>query len=356
MTSSSERSRPSVLIAEASAGLRSVLHHCATSRGFTVCGEAETGYTTIRLVHELDPGIVTLDLDLPDPGGLEALAWIVTEAPRPVIVVSTQMPVLADPALRAALGDVIELVARPAGTGAGEVRVFRTQFSRALGAAAKARGLRTMAHRWRRLQPVSPCGGAVASAGVAVVASAGGPGTLMDVVRRLPGDLPAAVFVVQHMPPLFTAALAKRLAAASALSVVGAGDGDVPLEGVVYVAPGGRHMLVERRADSMRIRLLDTPPVWGVRPAADLLFAAVARTYGPASVGVVLTGMGRDGAAGLRAIREVGGTAVAQDEETAVIASMPRAAAPYAHRIVPREGIAREIAAQVRALAGRARP
>jgi two-component system, chemotaxis family, protein-glutamate methylesterase/glutaminase len=154
------------------------------------------------------------------------------------------------------------------------------------------------------------------------------------------------VFVVQHMPPFFTAALARRLQDSSEVRVTEAVDGDIVHEGTVYLAPGGRHLLVERGAEGIVIRLSDADPVWGVRPAADLLFPAIARTFGPASIGVVLTGMGRDGAAGLRALREVGGATIAQDEATSVIASMPRAAGKYADEILPLDRIADAVVAR----------
>jgi two-component system, chemotaxis family, protein-glutamate methylesterase/glutaminase len=353
MTSSSEGSPPSVLIAEARGDLRAVLRQCITSRGYTVAGEALTGYGAIRLVHELDPAVVTLDLALPDPGGLAALHWIMSEAPRPVIIVAPEPPLSDDPGLCAVPPGAIEYVPSPADPGAGAVRLFRTRFARALGAAARVQRLHAAAGRWRRAPCDAPAGRAAARVAVGIVASAGGPGTLLDIVGGLAQGLPAAVFVVQHMPPFFTTALAKRLSIATTLPVVPAEDGIVPEEGVIYVAPGGRHTIVTRTGAGLQLRLLDQPPLWGVRPAADLLFAALARVYGPSSVGVVLTGMGRDGAVGLRAIREVGGIGIVQDEATAIMPSMPRAAAPYAHRIVARERIAREVSLRVRALAGR---
>jgi chemotaxis response regulator CheB len=196
MKSSSEPGPPSVLIAEASSDFRAVLRQSISSRGFAVAGEALTGYGAIRLVHELDPAVVTLDLALPDPGGLAALHWIVSESPRPVIVVSAVPPLQDDPALDGAPPGAIAYVPRPDGTGAGAVRVFRTQFARALGAAARVQGLHAAAGRWRPASRGVPGGGVAAHVAVGMVASAGGPGTLLDIVGRLPPGLPAAVFVV----------------------------------------------------------------------------------------------------------------------------------------------------------------
>jgi two-component system, chemotaxis family, protein-glutamate methylesterase/glutaminase len=142
---------------------------------------------------------------------------------------------------------------------------------------------------------------------------------------------------------LFTAAFARRLDQISELPVREASDGETVEQGVVYVARGGVHLDLVRDAQAVRILLTDAPPVWNVRPAADVMFHAVARTYGPASVGVVLTGMGRDGAEGLRTISAVGGGTLAQDQATSVIGSMPRAASPHAQRLLPVSQIAAEI-------------
>jgi two-component system, chemotaxis family, protein-glutamate methylesterase/glutaminase len=162
-----------------------------------------------------------------------------------------------------------------------------------------------------------------ASRVVAIAASTGGPRALAEIIPALPGDLGAAVLVVQHMPSGFTESLARRLDRLSALSVREAEDGEIVLTNHVYIAPGGRHMSIVARDGALRIAVDDGPPVDGLRPSADTLFSSVARCASRGAVGVVLTGMGRDGTDGLRRMREQGAYAVVQDRDTSTVFGMP---------------------------------
>ncbi len=172
-------------------------------------------------------------------------------------------------------------------------------------------------------------------------ASTGGPKALPEVLSRLPGSLPAAVLVVQHMPEGFTHSFAERLSWSTSLEVKEAEDGEDIRKGMVYLAPGNRHMTV---ADN-KIMLDDGPKVNYVRPAVDVLMMSVAPIYGPRAVGVILTGMGSDGAEGMRHIKMNGGKTVVQDEDTCTVYGMPKAVVELgaADKVVPLQDIAKSI-------------
>lgn len=357
MSDSEARRRPRrVVIADDSPLMRELLAaNIAANGDFEVVGRAGTGYEAIRLVHTLKPDALTLDLKMPDLGGLDALAHIAAEMPLPVVIVSAHTRTLADPAVRATIDyGAIEFVAKPEADTQVELTDFRRRLHDALYAAMAARilypprGAEVAGERTTGVRSDGP-----ARIAVAIAASTGGPRALTEIVPHLPEDLPAAVFIVQHMPPLFTTSLAKRLDDMSVLPVVEARDETEVQQGTVHVAPGGVHLDLVRGPRGVQVRLTRNPPVWSLRPSADVLFHAVARTFGPSSVSVVLTGMGRDGADGTRAIHAVGGTALVQDESTCVIPSMPRAASPFAEAAVPLDALAAEIAARVRSRARR---
>lgn len=338
-----------VLVVDDSAMMRALMREVLESSSeFEVVGEAATGYEAIRQVHEASPDIVALDLRMPDLDGLEALGYIMSEAPRPVVVV-TALDAGGEEVLRALDYGAVDLITKP--TESDEQRDFTDRLLRGLRAAAMARltNLRFQPPLERR-----PERGAAerarpgsAQAAVAIAASTGGPRALMQLIPALPGDLAAPVLIAQHMPPRFTASLAQRLDGASDLRVREAEDGEPLVGGRVYLAPGGFHLEAGRGADGFVASVHEEPPVHGVRPSGDVLLASTARVFGPRSVGVVLTGMGKDGAQGLRAVREVGGATYAQDRATSVIFGMPAAAAPHAERVLPLSMMADFLAQEV---------
>jgi len=342
---------PSVLVVDDSALLRQLLSDIISASGeFRVAGTARNGLDALRKVHALAPDLVTMDITMPELDGLGAIGYIMSEAPRPVVVVSALAARDSAEAIRALELGAVDLVQKPDRVGAGSAPDLAPRLLSALRAAAVSEPSRVrMLARPRVAEPQAAPRGGAAHLAVAMAASTGGPRALAEVVPALPRGLSAAVVIVQHMPAGFTRSFAERLDGLAALRVVEAADG-MPLEtGTVYVAPGDFHMRVSGAVGDASLALSQEPPVWGVRPAADPLFHTVAATFGRAAVGVVLTGMGRDGAEGLLAIRRAGGATLAQDRETSVIFGMPNAAVlnGAAEAVVPLEKVAERAAAEV---------
>jgi two-component system chemotaxis response regulator CheB len=322
--------RPTVLVVDDSKLVRRVLLDLIESSGeFRVVGEAEDGLDAVRKVHALDPDLVTLDVQMPGLDGLQVLGYIMSEAPRPVVMLTAGgEPRGDDLTLRALELGAVDFVRKPAPDEGLHADALSERLLGALrgaltvnlnAASVLARPVRA---RGRATPPAKS-----ATRVVALAASTGGPRALAEMIPALPPDLGAAVVIAQHMPAGFTASLAERLDRRSALPVIEAIDGDPLMENRVYVAPGGRHLLVSSGTDgSPRFDVRDAAPVHGVRPSADLLFQSIAGAFGQAAVGVVLTGMGRDGTEGLRVMRGVGAYAIVQDEPTSTVYGMPKMA------------------------------
>jgi two-component system chemotaxis response regulator CheB len=343
--------RRAVLVVDDSAFMRRLISQILDGSGeFQVIGTARNGYDALQKVHALDPELVTMDVDMPELDGLQALGYIMSESPRPVVMLSAATTRSGhDATLRALELGAVDFVRKPSGPISLDLERVSGRLLGALRAAAQAnvRGVRMLAInrlpvRGTPARPAvtipvpqaaapqtparTPAPGTAATRVVVIASSTGGPRALAEVVPNLPRGLGAAVLVVQHMPAGFTKSLAQRLHALSKLPVSEAEAGEPILTDRVYLAPGGRHMSVTGSVGAATIALDDSPPIWGVRPSADPMFRSVAERFHGNAIAVVLTGMGRDGADGTRAIRAAGGRAVLQDRATSTIFGMPNAA------------------------------
>ena len=315
-----------------------------------VIATACDGQEAVELVELHRPDVVTMDVNMPRMTGYEAVEEVMARCPTPIIMVTASVNKEEGRAVMKALAlGAVDLISKPNFTSQAEGERAVDEIVSKLKMASKARVVTHLAgmhkrERQRSLQEASPSGVATV---VAIAASTGGPAALAKVLSMLPSDLPAAVVVAQHITDGFTPTLVDWLSGVSSLDVR-EGAPDLALApGMAVIAPSGSHMTVDGRG---RLCLVDSPPVNGCRPAADVLLPSVAEAFGRQVVGVVLTGMGRDGTAGLRAIRDRGGATVAQDQATCVIYGMPKSAieAGLADVVAPIEEIAGKITRLVR--------
>jgi two-component system chemotaxis response regulator CheB len=336
-----------VVVADDSRLMRRMLADALDRRGFDVVATAADGDEALAACREHRPDALTLDLAMPGLDGLGVLRALRdgVAAPVPVVVVSAFSPARGMHAVDALAEGAFDLVAKP--TAAQGLTAFADELGRKVAGAAHspraAHTVRSVAPR--RGSHARPA--ATADAPLVVIAcSTGGPRALAELVPALPSPLGAGVLIVQHMPPGFTASLAERLDAASALTVRESAGGEAPRPDVALLAPGGSHL---RLGEDRRTRLSEAAPEGGLRPRADLTIADAARLYGRSVVLAVLTGMGRDGLEGARAVRAAGGRVLAESEDTCTIYGMPRAVAEagLADHVLPLHELAAAIAREV---------
>ena len=315
-----------------------------------VVGTAMDGEFGLKKIEELHPHVVTLDLEMPRMDGMETLRRIMRQHKLPVIMVSATTVEGASSTFKALALGAFDFVSKPRDAAAARMDEIGNELIMKIKAAAKAEPrvkaliasepskVQKPAHR-EKLPPTKL---------VAIGISTGGPNALQYMLSQIPGDFPGTIVVVQHMPEGFTEMFARRLNECCAIDVKEAKSGDLLLAGRALICPGNRHIRVRRMAMGDVVVLADDERVNGHRPSADVLFKSAAMEFGSQAVGVIMTGMGEDGADGLGAIKGQGGVTVAQDEASCVVYGMPKAAIErgYAQRVVSLELMANTIVAQ----------
>jgi two-component system chemotaxis response regulator CheB len=333
MTKDSEK-KIRVLVVDDSAFMCKVLQEIINSDPqLEVAGLGRDGREAVALAESLRPDVITMDINMPHVDGLQATELIMSQHPRPIVIVSSESREGATSTLRALELGAIDFVPKPSSGIDLDMRNVREDLTRKLKQAAKVRVVRT-ATRTKLPAPHAPlsaAGGVSSSAArasqnggkfpmVVIAASTGGPAAVMRVVAALPKDLPAAVFLVLHMPQAFTKQFAVQLAEIAPLPVKEAEANELPQPGMIYICPGSHHL---RLSSTGKIALDPGPRIEGYRPCADVTLESVAAYARTLLLAVVLTGMGSDAAKGVKIVKAAGGRVIAQDEATSTIFGMP---------------------------------
>ena len=337
-----------VLVVDDSALVRSLLAEIINRQTDMICvGTASDPLVAREMIRQLDPDVLTLDVEMPRMDGIDFLGKLMRLRPMPVVMVSTLTERGAAVTLRALELGAVDFVAKPKIGVADGLRRLAEDITDRLRCAARApvrrlactsAGATTAA--LPRLQQLGGVGPLSTERLIFIGASTGGTEATRDLLAQLPADAPA-VLITQHMPAGFTRSYAARLDSQCRIRVKEAEDGERLLLGHAYIAPGGQHLSVERSGSHYLARVRDGEPVNRHRPSVEVLFNSAARAVGPYALGVMLTGMGDDGARAMKAMRDAGSWNLCQDEATCVVFGMPRAAIAHgaAHEVLPLQRI-----------------
>lgn len=352
-----------VLVVDDSALMRKMVSDMLSrDPSILVVGQARDGVDALAKVQALQPDVVTLDVEMPVKDGLETLKELMASRPVPVVMLSSLTQAGADTTLKCLQLGAIDFVGKPSGSISLDVERVRSEL---------VEKVKVAAMQTERMKG-NPAPNQTAPTAIAAVStptspspattprprsgplsllligsSTGGPKALHTVLPALPKDLGIPVVVVQHLPETFTAMLASRLNQECAMEVREAQPGDALTAGVIYIAAGGKHLKFDSYG---RAEYGLEPPVHGVRPAVDVTVSSLIPRYGPKMLGVLLTGMGKDGALGMKAIHDAGGYTICQNEQTCVVYGMPKAAVELgaASAVLPLDSIAKAIVEAVR--------
>ncbi|NIM41953.1 MAG: chemotaxis-specific protein-glutamate methyltransferase CheB [Hydrogenophaga sp.] len=350
-----------IVVVDDSALVRSLLAEIINRQHDMQCvGAASDPLVAREMIRELNPDVITLDVEMPRMDGLEFLSRLMRLRPMPVVMVSTLTEQGAEITLRALEMGAIDFVAKPrigvsqglnelAGDIVDKIRVAAAAQVRRLAApAAAAAASAAHAQATASARPAAPLPRVSTEKIICIGASTGGTEAIREVLVPMPADAPAIV-ITQHMPPGFTTSFATRLDGLCKIRVAEARDGQRILPGHAYIAPGGRHLRIDRSGSNYVAVVEDTEPVNRHRPSVEVLFKSAARVIGPNAIGIMLTGMGADGASAMREMKDAGSYNYAQDEASCVVFGMPRVAIQNgaAHEVLPLNQIAPAVLARL---------
>jgi two-component system chemotaxis response regulator CheB len=349
-----------VLIIDDSASVRQTLTAVLSADPeIEVMGVANDPFMAARKIRDEIPDVITLDVEMPQMDGITFLRKLMAQHPIPVVMCSSLTESGSETLMQALEAGAVDVILKPKIGAADHLAEAGERIRTVVKSAAGARISKMRAGRIHNLNPAQkltadavlppPRVGAMAKTTEMVVcvgASTGGTEALRELLEALPANSPGIV-IVQHMPEKFTAAFARRLNGLCEMEVKEASDGDAVLRGHVLIAPGDKHMLLERRGARYEVSVRAGPLVSRHRPSVDVLFRSAARAAGANGMGVIMTGMGDDGARGMKEMHQAGSYTVAQDEATSVVFGMPKEAIAHGgvERVVPLDQIAREILA-----------
>ena len=371
-----------VLVVDDSAFMRKAISNLLVeSPEFLVVATAKNGEEALQKVEELKPDVMTLDIDMPGMDGLTVLERVMESHPLPVLMVSSQTEDGAAVTVRALELGAVDFIPKHLNGSSLNISTIRDQMHEKVRMAAQAKGKvrrrvlsassailsaavghpHTVVNRPTSdlLQSTVPGPRSRARANtshistlLAIGCSTGGPQALQEVLTKLPGSLPAAVVIAQHMPKFFTKPFSERLHDMCGLEVREAQHGDEVKVGLVLIAPGGQHMTLKGTSEGVRVQISPEPAHLPYRPSVDLMLASAGEIFGEKVLSVVLTGMGQDGLEGARAVRANGGKVIAQDEASCIVYGMPKAVAEHgcADRIVSLSSMSQEVESQIHSM------
>lgn len=344
-----------VLVVDDSALMRELLTKLLNSDPkIEVVGTAMDAFAAREQIKRLDPDVLTLDVEMPKMDGLTFLGNLMRLRPMPVVMVSTLTTRGADMTFRALDLGAVDFVAKPRAHDTDAIERYTSEVNTKVKAAAlAAAGTQAIAakcspachpHPAPRTTGLGTSDHQTTDRVIAIGASTGGTEAIKEVLMQMHTDCPG-IAIAQHIPPVFSRSFAERMNQLSPLNVCEAKDGQPILPGHAYIAPGDRHLVISRDGENFHCQLLDSEPVNRHKPSVDVLFNSVADHVGKHSIGVILTGMGKDGAKGLRHMRDTGCRTIAQDEKTSVVWGMPGSAVyeDAADNILPLDRIAKKV-------------